>query len=79
MGSRHSCVESLGRGSRQSRLCRPSGAGSALPGALCRELPLGKGYVESIQPCAEWVRLSAQASIPVVYAYEVLEDTKTLK
>jgi hypothetical protein len=42
MGSRHSWAESLGRGSRQSRLCRPSGAGSALPRApsrhrLCRE------------------------------------------
>jgi hypothetical protein len=42
VGSRHSCAESLGPGSRQSRLCRPSGAGSALPRApswhkLCRE------------------------------------------
>jgi hypothetical protein len=62
MGSRHSCAESLGRGSRQSRLlCRPSGAGSALPRAPSRHR-----LCESIQPCAEWVRLSAHASIPVV-------------
>jgi hypothetical protein len=42
-------------------------AGPAVPGALCRELPLGTGCAESIQPCAEWVRLSAEAPIPVVY------------
>jgi hypothetical protein len=41
-------------------------AGPAVPGALCRELPLGTGCAESIQPCAEWVRLSAEAPIPVV-------------
>jgi hypothetical protein len=29
-------------------------------------LARGTGCAKSIQPCAEWVRLSAQASIPVV-------------
>jgi hypothetical protein len=47
-------------------LGRAACAGLVVPGALCRELPLGTGYAESIQPCAEWVRLSAQAWIPVV-------------
>jgi hypothetical protein len=37
-----------------------------VPGALCRELPLGTGCAESKRPCAEWVRLSAEAPIPVV-------------
>jgi hypothetical protein len=45
-------------------------AGPAVPGALCRELPLGTGCAESIQPCAEWVRLSAEAPIPVVRYHE---------
>jgi hypothetical protein len=45
---------------------RAACAGPAVPGALCRELPLGTGYAESKQPCAEWVRLSAEAPIPVV-------------
>jgi hypothetical protein len=50
-------------------LGRAACAGPAVPGALCRELPLGTGCAERIQPCAEWVRLSAQASIPVVPKY----------
>jgi hypothetical protein len=37
-----------------------------VPGALCRELPLGTGCAESKRPYAEWVRLSAEAPIPVV-------------
>jgi hypothetical protein len=42
VGSRYSCAKSWAPGSRQSGLCRPSGAGSALPRApsrhrLCRE------------------------------------------
>jgi hypothetical protein len=37
-----------------------------VPGALCRELPLGTGCAESKQPCAERIALSAEARIPVV-------------
>jgi hypothetical protein len=37
-----------------------------VPGALCRELPLGTGCAESKQPCAERIALSAEAQIPVV-------------
>jgi hypothetical protein len=55
-------------------LGRAACAGPAVPGALCRELPLGTGYAESIQPCAKWVRLSAQASIPVVVAARRLHE-----
>jgi hypothetical protein len=47
-------------------LGRAACAGPAVPGALCRELPLGTGCAESKQPCAEWVQLSTQRSIPVV-------------
>jgi hypothetical protein len=47
-------------------LGRAACAGPAVPGALCRELPLGTGCAESNQPCAEWILLSAEARIPVV-------------
>jgi hypothetical protein len=46
---------------------RAAFAGPAVPGALCRELPLGTGCAESKRPYAEWVRLSAEAPIPVVF------------
>jgi hypothetical protein len=45
---------------------RAAFAGPAVPGALCRELPLGTGCAESNQACAERIALSAQARIPVV-------------
>jgi hypothetical protein len=47
-------------------LGRAACAGPAVPGVLCRELPLGTGCAESNQPCAEWILLSAEARIPVV-------------
>jgi hypothetical protein len=47
-------------------LGRAACAGPAVPGALCRELPLGTGCAESNEPCAEWFLLSAEARIPVV-------------
>jgi hypothetical protein len=45
---------------------RAAFVGPAVPGALCRELPLGTGCAESNQACAERIALSAQAQIPVV-------------
>jgi hypothetical protein len=44
---------------------RAAFAGPAVPGALCRELPLGTGCAESNQACAERIALSAQARIPL--------------
>jgi hypothetical protein len=38
---------------------RAAFAGPAVPGALCREFPLGRG-------CAERIALSVEAQIPVV-------------
>jgi hypothetical protein len=48
---------------------RAAFAGPAVPGALCRDLPLGTGCVESNQACAERIALSAEARIPVVLGY----------
>jgi hypothetical protein len=45
---------------------RAAFAGPVVPGALCRELPLGTGCAESNQACAERITLSAHARIPVV-------------
>jgi hypothetical protein len=48
-------------------LGRTACASPVVPGALCRELPLGTGCAESNQPCAEWFLLLAEARIPVVH------------
>jgi hypothetical protein len=40
--------------------------GPAVPSALCRELPLGRGCAERIAACAESNSLSAMPWIPVV-------------
>jgi hypothetical protein len=45
---------------------RAAFAGPAVPGALCREFPLGRGCAKSNQACAERIALSVEARIPVV-------------
>jgi hypothetical protein len=48
-------------------LGRAACADLAVPGVLCRELPLGTGCAECKQPCAERITLLVEARIPVVY------------